>query len=138
MITPPELVGVAVGASALTTAWHEWHRHRAAVAAKQDGCEHPPEAQQTLRINNILTMNPALLHAVIPGRRWLVKHCLVCGKQVGKYRGRGGHLQPYDEFVAEYEQETRDREAQFKARTAAHKQERAWAEAERMRKRAKG
>src|SRR4051812_32294284 len=86
------------------------HHHAQAIAARvrerQENCPHPPEAQETMRVNNIITMNAALIHRVIPGRRYLVKHCLACGKQRQMYRPT---LQPFDKFMAEFDQETIDR-----------------------------
>lgn len=113
-----EFIVIAVGAVA---ALWGWLSHRTStIREKQEECLHPPEAQGTARVNNILTMNPALLHAVIPGRRWLTKYCRLCGKQRNLYRS---HLQPYDEYLAEYRQETIDREVEFEARKRRHEQE---------------
>lgn len=111
---------------------HAIRAHAAEVAERHAACPHPPEQQRTIRVNNILTMNPALLHAVLPGRRWLVKQCDRCGKQWPKYRGA---LQSFDEFMAEFDQETIDRAAQLQARTQAHLNELAAAERQRLAKR---
>jgi len=95
-----------------------WSRDRNAeiqekVRKRQNNCPHPPEAMRTLRVNNIMTMNPALINRVIPGRRWVVKMCSACGKTWDLYRPT---LQPWDEFKSEYDMETRDREAQYASR----------------------
>ena len=106
----------------------QYRDHERKTQERFDQCPHPPEQQRTIRVNNILTMNPALLHRVIPGRRWLVKQCDRCGKQWQKYRPT---LQPWDEFVDEFNQETRDRAAQYEARKRVHEAE----EAEKERRR---
>lgn len=114
---------------------HHAQEHKAKILERQERCPHPPEAQQTIRVNSILTMNPNLLHAVLPGRRWLVKHCRACNKQRMMYRPT---LQPWDEFKAEYDQETLDRQAQYEARKAAHKADEANKERLRLIKREQG
>lgn len=60
-----------------------------------------------------MTMNPYLINKVIPGRRWVVKRCDACGKHVDLYRPQ---LQPWNEFKAEFDQETLDRAVQHEAR----------------------
>lgn len=95
-----------------------WGRDRAnEIQAKteerQRNCPHPPEMQETVRVNSIITLNAALIHRVIPGRRHLTKRCRACGKYTDMYKPS---YQPWNEFKAEYDQETIDREAQYKAR----------------------
>ncbi len=122
----------AAAGSAFTSAWHYAHARARASAHARETCEHPPEAQETMRVNSIITMNPALIHRVIPGRRHLKKSCRNCGEQWHMYAPT---LQPFDDFVREFDQETIDRAAQLQARTQAHIREKAHAEAERLRKR---
>ena len=120
------LFGVMIAAIAIFF----WMRDREKETQRRfDECPHPPEQQRTLRVNNIMTMNPVVLNKVLPGRRWLVKHCNVCGYQRKMYAPT---LQPYDDFVAEFNQETIDREAQFNARTQAYLNDKE--QAERIRK----
>ncbi len=109
--------------------------HAARVTERQEHCPHKPEWQQTIRVNSILTINPALIHRVLPGRRWLKKHCRGCDKQWDVYAPT---LQPFDEFVAEFDQETIDRAAQLQARTQAHMNDKAQAERLRQKKRDRG
>ena len=99
--------------------WFKEHakKHAAKVADRQEACDHPPESQRTIRVNSILTINPVLIHKVIPGRRWLIKHCDRCGKQWPMYSPQ---LQPWDDYKAEWDQETLDRNAQYEARKAKH------------------
>jgi hypothetical protein len=112
-------VYVVLGCLALLYWWsRDRHREQAARQAERASrCPHEPEWQETCRVNNIMTHNPALLHAVIPGRRWLVKRCRGCGREQQMYAPT---LQPFDEFMAEFDQETIDRAAQLQARTQAH------------------
>ena len=99
-----------------------WFRDRGKETQRRiDDCQHPAELQQTLRVNAILAMNPTLLHAVLPGRRWLKKECRACGWQRHVYESP--NLQPWDEYVADWKQETIDREAEYRAREFAHRQE---------------
>lgn len=91
------------------------HQREQETKRRQEHCVHPPEQQKTIRVNNI--MHPGAMHLVIPGRRWVKKHCIACGWQRSLYSPT---LQPYDEFLKEYDQETIDREAQWHARTQAH------------------
>lgn len=126
------LILAAVVALGLLYWWSRdrWKEHERKVQEKHDQCPHPPEQQRTMRVNSM--MHPMAQNMVIEGARWLVKQCDRCGKQWPKYRPT---LQPWDEFVDEYNQETRDREAQYAARKRQHDAEQAYKERRRLEQR---
>jgi len=87
--------------------------YNARVAQRQQECPHKPEWIETMRVNSLITMNPILVHALIPGKRWLKKRCRGCGMQWNMYSPSD---QPWDKYKAEWDQETIDRNAEFNAR----------------------
>ncbi len=127
------LLVLAAGLSSVFTAgWMHWHAAQEVKARAAANCQHPDELQETMRVSNIITMNPWLLHAIIPGRRHLTKRCRGCGEQTMKYVPQ---TQAYDDFVREFDQETIDRARQFQARTQAWIYEKAQAEKIRLARR---
>jgi len=122
MFQPADAYG-ALAALALLLWWaRDRARDQAAAQAERESrCPHKPEWQDTVRVNNIMTHNPALLHRVLPGRRWLIKRCRGCGRDRNMYAPT---LQPWAEYVREFDQETIDRAYQYQARFQLHMAER--------------
>lgn len=116
------------------TCLYWWVRDREKETQRRyDNCLHPPEKQITIRVNSVL--HPGMINTVIPGKRWLKKHCEACGWQRSMYAPT---LKPWNEYLDEFDQETIDREAEFNARLREHQLEQKHQEYLRQQKREKG